>query len=250
MDDTDRIGSSTAPPASHFPATRPSLVEQAAHGDPETAARAIRELCAIYHEPIRHWLARNLPQVRERDDAVQGFVEHLLQQNRFRNFQWGTAKFRSFLIKCLKWYLRGEHRKGEAEKRGAGAEPVNLGDVEVGQPAETDQPLDRELALAVHRRVMARLAAERYAAEEPKATRLQALRPSLFGDTANVSQAEIATRLGMTVGAVSKAAFDLRDAYFEFLRDEVMQIATPDGVAEEMRYLGTLLAQVEAPDFP
>ena len=97
MDDTDRIGSSTAPPASHFPATRPSLVEQAAHGDPETAARAIRELCAIYHEPIRHWLARNLPQVRERDDAVQGFVEHLLQQNRFRNFQWGTAKFRSFL---------------------------------------------------------------------------------------------------------------------------------------------------------
>lgn len=249
MVDTDRSDSSAAPAASHFPTTRQSLVQRAAHGDAETAARAIRELCAIYHEPIRSWLARNLPQVRKRDDAVQGFVEHMLQQNRFRNFQWGAAKFRSFLIKCLKWYLRGEHRKGEAEKRGGGAEPVNLDDVEVGQPAETDQLLDRDLALAVHHRVMARLAAERYAADA-KAARLQALRPFLFGDTASASQSEIATRLGMTVGAVSKAVFDLRDAYFELLRDEVMQVTTPESLAEEMRYLGTLLAQVEAPDFP
>jgi DNA-directed RNA polymerase specialized sigma24 family protein len=249
MEDTDRNDSSTAPATSGFPTTRPSLVQQAGQGDSETAARAIRELCAIYHEPIRSWLARNLPQVRERDDAVQGFVEFLLEQNRFRNYQRGAAKFRSFLIKCLKWYLRGEHRKGEAEKRGGGAEPVNLEDVEVGQPAETDQLLDRELALAIHRRVMARLAVERYAAEA-KAARLQALRPFLFGDTANASQAEIATRLGMTVGAVGKAVFDLRDAYFEFLRDEVMQVTTPESLAEEMRYLGTLLAQVEAPDFP
>ena len=124
MDDTDRIDHSTATAGGCFPATRSTLVQQAAHGDAESADRAIRELCAIYHEPIRNWLARNLPQVRERDDAVQGFVEHLLQQNRFRNFQWGGAKFRSFLIKCLKWYLRGERRKAEAEKRGGRAEPV------------------------------------------------------------------------------------------------------------------------------
>jgi DNA-directed RNA polymerase specialized sigma24 family protein len=249
MHDTGQIDNHTAPPTGAFPATRPSLVHQAVHGDPETAACALRELCAIYHEPIGHWLACHLPQVRERDDAVQGFVEHLLEQNRFRSFQWGAARFRSFLIKCLKWYLRGEHRKAEALKRGGGATPVNLEDVEVGQPAETDQQLDRELAVAVHRRVMARLAVERYAAE-PKAARLRALRPFLFGDTAVASQAEIASRLGMTAGAVSKAVFDLRDAYFEFLRDEVMQITTPGGLAEEMRYLGTLLAQAEAQDFP
>jgi len=190
MDDTDRIGSSTAPPASHFPphghrwwSRRPTVTR---NRPPAPSG----SLCAIYHEPIRHWLARKPAQVRERDDAVQGFVEHLLQQNRFRNFQWAGQV--SVLPHQMPQVVpAGEHRKGEAEKRGAGAEPVNLGDVEVGQPAETDQPLDRELALAVHRRVMARLAAERYAAEEPKATRLQALRPSLFGDTANVSQAEI-----------------------------------------------------------
>jgi DNA-directed RNA polymerase specialized sigma24 family protein len=246
---TPRSDSSSAPPASHFPATRPSLVQQAAHGDAETAARAIRELCVLYRAPLRHWLARHLPQVRDHDDAAQGFVEFLLEQNRFRSYQPGAAKFRSFLIKCLKWYLRGEHRKAEAEKRGGGTEPVNLDDVEVGQVAETDQQLDRELALAIHRRVMSRLAKERYGAESKQA-RLQGLRPFLFGDTAGASQTEVATRLSMSVGAVSKALFDLRDAYFEFLRDEVMQITTPENLADEMRYLGTLLAQVEAPDFP
>jgi RNA polymerase sigma factor (sigma-70 family) len=249
MDHTDRIDSSTAPPSGHFPTTRRSLVQQAAQGNPESVARAIRELCTIYHKPIYNWLARHMPQVRERDDAVQGFVEHLLVQNRLRNFQWTSARFRSFLIACLRYYLQSEHRKSEAKKRGGGAEHANLDDVEVGQPAETDEALDQELALTMHRRVMARLATERYT-EELKAIRLQALRPFLFGDTTGASQAEIANHLGMTVGAVSKALFDLRDAYLELLRDEVMQITTPEGCAEEMRYIGTLLAQVDSADFP
>jgi hypothetical protein len=47
----------------------------------------------------------------------------------------------------------------------------------------------------------------------------------------------------LNANAVKKAVFDLRDAYAEIFREEILETTAREDVAEEMRYLLTLLAR-------
>jgi DNA-directed RNA polymerase specialized sigma24 family protein len=224
-----------------FPETLWSVVVQAAQKeDPEAAEKALQRLCVLYREPVRSWLLKTGKSPDQVDDLTQGFMEFLLARNRLRDFERGTAKFRSFLLECLKRYVRGEWRKQQAEKRGAGVEHLDIDDAQVGSVPEIDKVLDLQFALAAHHQAMLALATGKYASE-PKRSRLQALRGFIWGDDER-SYADVGRSLGMTANHVKKAVFDLRHHHFEAFRHAVAQTVTPGLVDEETRYLFTLLA--------
>ena len=79
--------------------------------------------------------------------------------------------------------------------------------------------------------------------EEGKAAQFDVLKPWLAGDPATLSQAEAATRLGMSEGAVKVAIHRLRKRYRELVRTEVAQTVPENAdVDAELRYLVEVLA--------
>ena len=225
-----------------FPDTLWSMVSEAGKGTSAQSAEALRHLCAIYREPILNWLRRNYNPTQA-EDLTHGFIEHLLEKNRLEHFARGNAKFRSFLLKCLKRFLRGEWRKDTADKRGGGWEPVSVEEHEVGASAELDRELDRDFAVTVHRQTLLRLREKFDRAGQ--GVRFEMLRQFILGDDPSLTYGEVAERLHLKTNAVKKAVFDLRDAYYEAFRQQVAQTTNGESVEEEMRYLVTLLADAD-----
>lgn len=202
-------------------------------------------MCVIYRDPICAWLRRNGPTRQDAEDLAQGFVAWLLRENRLRKFQKQTAKFRSFLLACLQGYLNDERKKATADKRGGGATPAEVQQDEIPDTATPDPQHDVAFARTVHRRTLERLRHERYA-KHPK--RLEKLGAFVLGRDRPASYEQVGAELGLNANAVKKAVFDLRDAYAEIFREEILETTAREDVAEEMRYLLTLLARADPPE--
>jgi len=229
-----------APP---FPRTTDSIwekVRQATSGD----ADALRTLCQIYHAPILAYLSRWRAGSDDAADLANGFIEFLLERNRLENYVRGEVKFRSFLLKCLKGFLRDEWRKLTADKRGQGERPASIEELELGREDELDKTLDRQFALAVHRRAMEQLEMEY--AKKAESARFGELKQFVLGSDGTVSYAEVGARLEMTANHVKVTVLRLRGRYSEFFREEVLQTVARHEADSEMRYLITLLADSEA----
>ena len=212
--------------------------------------RSIRTLCAIYRDPIVGWLERH-GHTQDKEDLAHGFVEFLLERNRFAHFERRDAKFRSFLLTCLRGFLKDQRQKAAAEKRGAGTEPVSLDApdlAEIGIAAKNSSSFDKEFAVTTHKRVMATLV--RYYSGRGQSKRLEELKNFLFGRDGEIVYAQLAPKLSMSPGSVKKAVFDLRERYYDAFRTEVAQIVSPEQTEEEVRYLFTLLAETEVADEP
>ncbi len=82
---------------SGFPDTLWTVVRQASQQDDDTAAQALRKLCAMYREPIVARLRRQ-GRLNDAEDLANGFIEFLLEKNRLRNFVRTNAKFRDLLL--------------------------------------------------------------------------------------------------------------------------------------------------------
>ncbi len=226
-----------------FPDTLWSLVGDASWGDPDKSAAALRQLCMIYREPI---VGRLLSQGygQDAEDLASGFVEFLLERNRLENFVRGEVKFRSFLLKCLKGFLRDQWRSRVAAKRGGGEVPVSIDELELGREEELDVILDRQFALTVHRRTVERLASEHATGSE--SARFARLKAYLLGGDGAMSYADLGAELGMTVNNVKVSVLRLRRRYAEYFHEDVLQTVARDAADAEMRYLISLLANTEA----
>jgi DNA-directed RNA polymerase specialized sigma24 family protein len=225
-----------------FPKTLWTLVMEAAREEGEMSREALGRLCVIYREPLRSWLQRSGANPQQLEDLTQGFMEHLLEGHRLKHVERRETKFRTFLIECLKRFVRGEWRKGMAAKRGGGAELLDFDEQTFGFTPGTEKLLDLDFALAVHRQAMARLETKTYAAE-PKRARFLELRRFIWGYDPEVSYGEVGQRLGMTANHVKKAVFEMRQEYYDSFRDEVHHIVAAGLVDEETRYLMTLVAE-------
>src|SRR5262249_44551648 len=81
---------------------------------------------------------------------------------------------------------------------------------------------------------------ERLATEHSgdRAPLFEALKPYVWGEKADASQAEIATTLGLSNGAVRVAIHRLRQRFREILREEIAQtVVEPDDVDDELKHL-------------
>lgn len=236
--------------AGAFVTTHWSVVLAAGRSDTTRAQSALATLCQAYWYPLYAYVRRRGHNPHDAQDLTQEFFARLLEHNWLARASHERGRFRTFLLSALSHFLANEWDKAHAQKRGGAVQlvPLQLDTAETRYGAEPpdsvtpEQCYERRWALALLERVLTRLGDE-YRSQQ-KAELFEALKPCLAGERQTQPYASVATKLGMSEGAVKVAVHRLRHSYREILKDEIAQtVSRPEEVEEEMRYLLTVLAR-------
>jgi len=233
------------PGASAFHTTRWTLVMRA-RGDAPEARAALGDLCEAYWTPVFRFLCREGRDEDQSRELAQEFFSRLLAGGGIEKADPGKGRFRSYLLGALKHFLTKQRRDAGRLKRGGDVvvESIESGGGETSpglqvpdpEATVTDAFFDRHWALAVIQRGLS--AVEDSFEAAGKAKQIEILKPWLMGDAENLSQAEAAAELGMTVGAVKVAIHRLRNQFGEAIRSEIAEtVDTEEEVRDELRYL-------------
>lgn len=230
-----------------FPATMWSMIQAA--NQEEDALAGLERLARAYWRPLYVFARQRGSSHEAASDEVQGFFERLLSGEMLKNVQRGEVRFRSFLLRCFTNWLHNEHHRNQAVKRGGGAAllPLDEFDSRIDEPAliegqSPDKAFDHGWARALVDHAMKRLEGE--LEQRERSEFLLELRQRTFASGgAGPDWEEMASRHGMSHGAVRKAATDLRRRFGVLLRTEVRSIVSKDEeVDDELRYLVSLLS--------
>ena len=234
--------------AKGFAATHWTVVMTAARGsDSSRAEAALTELCQTYWYPLYAFLRRRGHESHAAEDLTQAFFASLLARDFLAKIDRQKGRFRSFLLASLKNFLADEHDRAAAQKRGGGQPVISLDGLNAEsryrlEPAHDLSPeklYEKQWALSVLERVLSRLQAE--AAAGGRLPLFDHLQATLI-DSQSTRYAAIASKLGMTEGAIKSAAHRFRQRYRELLIDEISQtVADPVEVDGEIRYLMSCL---------
>jgi len=219
-----------------FEQTHWSVVFASARQDLPGAHEALEKLCQTYWYPLYAFLRREGQRPEDAQDLTQGFLAHLLSQQRLQSVRPAKGKFRSFLLACLNNYVHNERDRVQAEKRGGGQVPIPIDTLVAEEhyahePADLNDPaklFERRWAFTVVEQTLARL--KEVCTIEGKSGLFDALSPDLTGDAARGDHAPAAARLGMSEGAVRVAVSRLRTQYRDLLLQEIGR--TVDNQAE------------------
>jgi len=230
-----------------FTTTHWSVVLEA-QGESPAAQEALEKLCRTYWRPIFAFLRRQGFRPDEAEDITQGFFAELLERRSLDAVRKEKGRLRSFLLGGLKYFLANEQRRAMAVKRGKGQQLISLHElraerqieIEPADPTTAEMIYERRWALTVLERVLSRLKDEYSAAGN--VALFDSLKELLPDEPGSPSQAEIATRLGMTENAIRQAFYRFRQRYQALLRDEIANtVATPGDIEDELRHLIAVL---------
>lgn len=220
------------------------MVIKAGAPDTPDAHAALARLCETYWYPLYAFVRRQGWPAEDARDLTQAFFAFILSRNALGQVHPDKGRFRSFLMASMKHFLANEWDKQNRLKRGGGADTFSL-DAVTAEERYRLEPLDaatpeaifeRRWAESVIAQVVERLRAV-FEADGQKG-RFEVLKDFLMGDPAETSYADAATRLGLSVSAVTSAIHRLRAQFREVFRDEIAQtVATPDQVDGEIREL-------------
>ena len=236
---------SLAPADSTFHSTRWALVLRS-RGDAPEARTALGELCEVYWAPVFRFLHSEGRAEDDSRELAQEFFARLLARGGFDGADPAKGRFRSYLLGALKHFLAERRRNEGREKRGGGAElesldaqgPDSSPGLQIADPSAgiSDKQFDREWALAVMDRSLRMVQADFEKAG--RQAQFETLKPWLVGDTADLSQADAASALGTTTGAVKVMIHRLRKDFRTAVEAELAQTVPDTGdIAEELRYL-------------
>jgi RNA polymerase sigma factor (sigma-70 family) len=216
----------------------------AAQGPSPAAEEALQKLCSTYWRPIYSFVRREGRSVEDAQDLTQSFFARLLQRRDFDAVREEKGRLRSYLLISLKHFLINERQRAMSIKRGEGQALVPLDELVARErndpePADTltaDRIYERRWALTVLEQVLARLEKEyRTAGNSGLFVRFKEL---LADESDGISQAKIASELGMTENAVKQAYHRFRQRYRELLREEIAHtVAAPGDIEDELRHL-------------
>lgn len=213
------------------------------------AAGALEELCRTYWYPLYAFLRRQGNSPENAQDLVQGFLAHLLRNERLAQVAPEKGRFRSFLLASLKNVARDQADKANALKRGGGEETVSFDAATAEErfalePSDLNDParvFERRWAMTLLERTLTRLEQENTAG--PRRAKFEGLRSFLLGDPTDQTYAEIGRQLGLSEGAVKVAVLRLRQRYRELFRDEIANtVASEAEIEDELRHVFTVLA--------
>ncbi|MBK8035982.1 MAG: sigma-70 family RNA polymerase sigma factor [Verrucomicrobiaceae bacterium] len=238
------------PADSTFHSTRWTLVLRS-RGDAPEARTALGELCEVYWAPVFRFLRSEGRTDDDSRELAQEFFARLLARGGFDGADPTKGRFRSYLLGALKHFLAERRRNEGREKRGGGAVVESLDaathDTAPGlriadtSAAMSDKHFDREWALAVMDRSLKAVQADFEKAG--KSAHFEALKPWLAGDTDQLSQADAATQLGVTTGAVKVMIHRLRKTFRAAVEAEIAQtVPATEDIDEELRYLIEVLS--------
>ena len=229
--------------AATFGTTHWSVVLAAGGSDREKAREALEQLCAAYWYPLYVFARRQGYAAAESEDLTQEFFARLLQRNDLAEVSPERGRFRSFLLASFKHFLANEYHRQQTEKRGGLATLVSLERegpetryrLEPADPVTSEILFERRWALTVLERAVERVR-EEYAVSE-KADLFEELKDFLSNQK-SLPHAAIASKYGISVGAVGVTIHRLRKRYAEVLREEISHtVSTPEDIADEVRHL-------------
>jgi len=225
-------------PAS-FPSTRWTLI-LSARASPEARRAALNELLGTYWRPLYVFARRKGWDRDVAQDAVQGFLVHLLERDFVSRLDPARGRLRSFLRTSMDHYLINLYEKERAEKRGGRAVTISIdfamADTALADaPAEPESAFDREWALVLMARAMDKLRAEfetgrRHAPFEAVA--------DFFRVGEAPSYKQISERYGMTIPQLKSLLHRTRVRFRELVEQEATDtLAEPDQATFEVREL-------------
>lgn len=210
-------------------------------------SRALEAFCGQYWQPVfRHVCWRGYSEA-DAKDLTQGFFAKLLEKETLTDVTQEGGRFRSFLLASLGNFLANERRRGQAAKRGGGRRLEELDALDssgaAADPANSaDWAFDREWALALLERALARLR-EEYRREKGRLA-FEALHPLLTGAGERQSLKSIGEKLGMSEANVKVSLHRMRKRFGEILREEVgATVASPADVPGEIQLLAEVAAR-------
>lgn len=210
---------------------------------PESDA-ALEGLCAAYWYPLYAYVRRRGQTREDAEDLTQAFFAKFLAKNYLEGLSAEQGRFRAFLLASLKHFLANEWDKSQRQKRGGAVVHLPLDwltadtkfQSSMASEPSPDAAYDREWALALLNKVIARLQSECEA--DGSGTQFETLKVFLTAGKGAIPYAEAAPKLGMEASAVRVAVHRLRKRYRLLLRDEIAQtLADPAQVDEEMQVL-------------
>ncbi|HSP42440.1 MAG TPA: sigma-70 family RNA polymerase sigma factor [Luteolibacter sp.] len=229
-----------ASPDGFFATTRWTMVRAAG----ESAGEALETLCSVYWFPLYAYVRRHGFSKEDAEDLTQAFFATLLDRRDIAGLKRENGRFRAFLLASMKHFLANERDRAGRLKRGGHIThfPLDWGNADqqfqIADHSQVppDAAFDREWAVALLERVVARLGEE--AAAEGKAERFERMKPFLTMGKGEIQYAPAAAELSMDEGAVRVAVHRLRKRYRELLKDEIAHtLSDPAMVDEELAVL-------------
>lgn len=230
-----------------FPVTHWSLVHRAALSSDDSARGALEELCEAYWYPVYAFIRRQGRGAHDAEDLTQGFFVHVFEKAVFEAADPEKGRLRSFLFTCLRRWLSDERDRFFAKKRGAAVTfSLDSGWAEqryADEPPATDLPPDRlyQRRWAITLLEYSLRSIETEYSSQGKGDLFQELRPWLgFGEKAEESYDEVASRLGMPVGTLKSHVSRLRQRWREALFEQVamtLDNPTSDNIKAELAEL-------------
>lgn len=228
-----------------FQPTRWTLVQQIQGHNRVEAEDALNELCTLYWRPLYAYARSFGRTMEDSEDVVQGFMAKGIEKALFSAADKDKGKMRTFLLTSFKRYLRDEHAKANAIKRGEGkVESKDIATEEShwadNNAADPTVSFDKRWAMIVVEAANKQLR-NKYESEG-KLEIHDALLGSLSGELTEGYQA-IADKLGISLSSVKVGVHRMRKRYGEMLRAEIVETITegedPD---DELRYLINILS--------
>jgi RNA polymerase sigma factor (sigma-70 family) len=239
-------------PAS-FPTTQWSRILTARDGDPAAseARGALAELCRAYWYPLYAFIRRRGHGSENARDLTQEFFVRLIEADFLAGVDRAKGRFRAFLLAACTHFLANQRDFARARKRGGDRRVLSIDAAEAEgryelEPSHRLTPealFARRWALTILSQALDQLRAEHQSAGPAQLERFEVLRATLTGDSGRVPYAELASRLGLTEGAVQVAVHRLRRRYREVLRALIAAtVDDPAQIDEEIRDLFAALA--------
>lgn len=228
-----------------FQPTRWTLVQRVKDPDARDAQLALNELCSMYWRPLYAFARGYGRSMEDAEDAVQGFLAKGIEKALFAAADREKGKMRTFLLTAFKRYLRDEHAKVVAIKRGEGK--VDTTDIATEEArwvdsdaADPTMSFDKRWAIIVVESVQAQLR-QKYISEGKEAF-YDILSETLTGELSETYQ-EVADRLQISVASVKVGVHRLRKRFGEILRAEIIEtIGEGEDPDDELRYLIGILS--------
>ena len=227
-----------------FETTRWSLVQAAGSLRGSVAREAFGALGETYWYPLYAYARRDGCPPEAAEDRVQEYFAFLLTGTALATADPLRGRFRSFLLKSFQNFLKSEHRRETALKRGGGRVVQSLdGDRAearyVMEPADTAAPdrlFERQWALTLLEATREEI--RREYESRGQGTLFAGLEAHLRQDPTQVPYAALGVELDLTEEALKAAAHRLRKRFRELLRRAVAEtLVDPAEIDDELKWL-------------
>ena len=227
-----------------FPNTRWSMI-LSARESPEASRAVLNELLTTYWRPLYSFVRRKGYDRPFAEDAVQGFLVHLLERDFLSRLDQTRGRLRSYLCTAMDHYLVNLNEKDRAKKRGGDAITIPI-DFEMAErtlaaaPLEPESAFNREWALILMERAMEKLRAEFESGQRRAPFDAVA---DFFKLSDAPSYKDVAAKHSMTIPQLKSLLHRSRTRFRELIEQEAADtVAEPGHAGAEVRELMEHLA--------